>query len=121
MPPGPKRGRPPRRQPTAKVKPPKLKAPKVASAPSTPRKRPIEQYEHDDKLRLNNPPVGLVTPETDNDQGKKTYSYDPHFDPQGAPASSAPSSRSARNTPRSSRSRSSAPGRRRASSRRARR
>jgi len=24
------------------------------------------------------PPVGLVTPETDRDAGKKTYTYDPH-------------------------------------------
>ena len=31
------------------------------------RKRPIEKYEHSDKERLNNPPVGLVTPETDKD------------------------------------------------------
>ncbi len=46
-------------------------------------KRPIESYEHRDKERLNNPPVGLVTPETDPDAGaKKTYAYDPHLDPQ---------------------------------------
>lgn len=29
------------------------------------RKRPIEQYDHRDKQRANNPPVGLVTPATD--------------------------------------------------------
>ena len=47
-------------------------------------KRPIESYEHRDKERVNNPPVGLVTPETDPDAGqkKKTYTYDPHLDPQ---------------------------------------
>lgn len=47
-------------------------------------KRPIETYEHKGKDRLNNPPVGLVTPETDPDAGqkKKTYAYDPHLDPQ---------------------------------------
>ncbi len=47
-------------------------------------KRPIESYEHRDKARVNNPPVGLVTPETDPDAGqqKKTYAYDPHLDPQ---------------------------------------
>ena len=28
-------------------------------------KKPIEQYEHADKTRKNNPPVGLVTPDTD--------------------------------------------------------
>ncbi len=45
-------------------------------------KRPIESYDHRDKERLNNPPVGLVTPATDQDAGRKTYSYDPHLDPQ---------------------------------------
>jgi len=46
-------------------------------------KRPIESYENRDKERVNNPPVGLVTPETDPDAGdkKKTYAYDPHLDP----------------------------------------
>ena len=45
--------------------------------------RPIESYEHRDKDRINNPPVGLVTPETDPDAGqkKKRYAYDPHLDP----------------------------------------
>ena len=47
------------------------------------KKRPIETYEHQGKQRANNPPVGLVTPETDPDAGKKqTYAYDPHLDPQ---------------------------------------
>ncbi|MFO7971839.1 MAG: site-specific DNA-methyltransferase [Desulfobacterales bacterium] len=45
-------------------------------------KKPIEQYQHKDKERVNNPPVGLVTPETDKDETKTTYSYDPHLDPQ---------------------------------------
>ena len=45
-------------------------------------KRRIESYDHRDKERLNNPPVGLVTPDTDKDVGKKTYAYDPHLDPQ---------------------------------------
>ncbi len=44
-------------------------------------KKPIEQYDHKGKKRVNNPPVGLVTPETDRETGKKTYSYDPHIDP----------------------------------------
>jgi len=46
--------------------------------------RPIETYEHKHKQRLNNPPVGLVTPATDPDAGeqKRTYAYDPHLDPQ---------------------------------------
>ncbi|MFS8911023.1 DUF559 domain-containing protein [Synechococcus sp. H60.3] len=47
-------------------------------------KRAIESYEHRDKERVNNPPVGLVTPENDPDAGqkKKRYAYDPHLDPQ---------------------------------------
>lgn len=45
--------------------------------------KPIEQYEHKDKQRLNNPPVGLVDARTDNGgPKKKTYQYDPHLDPQ---------------------------------------
>jgi adenine-specific DNA-methyltransferase len=36
-------------------------------------KEPIEQYEHLDKMRKNNPPAGLVTPETDRDGEKKSY------------------------------------------------
>src|ERR1035441_353726 len=64
----------------------------------TPAKRPIEGYEHRDKKRINNPPVGLVTPETDPvAPTHKTYDhvasvpsvkprqeldYDLHLDPQ---------------------------------------
>ena len=45
--------------------------------------KPIEQYDHKDKQRLNNPPVGLVDARTDNGGSKrKTYQYDPHLDPQ---------------------------------------
>ena len=44
-------------------------------------KKPIEQYDHKEASRANNPPVGIVTPETDRDAGKKTYAYDPHIDP----------------------------------------
>jgi adenine-specific DNA-methyltransferase len=63
-----------------------------------PPKRPIERYEHSDKTRINNPPVGLVTLETDPvAPTHKTYDYvvpvpsvkshqeldyDPHLDPQ---------------------------------------
>src|SRR5258705_13716838 len=46
------------------------------------KKKPIEQYAHKGKKRANNPPVGLVTPATDKESGKKTYAYDPHLDPQ---------------------------------------
>lgn len=46
------------------------------------RKRPIQNYVHSDKERLNNPPVGLVTPDTDKEAGKRAYAFDPHLDPQ---------------------------------------
>ena len=46
-----------------------------------PEKKEIDQYDHKEAIRANNPPVGLVTPETDRDAGKKTYAYDPHIDP----------------------------------------
>lgn len=41
----------------------------------------IEQYDHKGKERVNIPPVGLVTPETDRETGSKSYAYDPHIDP----------------------------------------
>ncbi len=56
----------------------------MARKKNTETKRPIESYDHRDKERVNNPPVGLVTPQTDPDAGqkKKRYAYDPHLDPQ---------------------------------------
>ena len=55
----------------------------MARRKSTKTKRPIESYQHADKERVNNPPVGLVTPDTDPDAGQQqTYAYDPHLDPQ---------------------------------------
>jgi adenine-specific DNA-methyltransferase len=39
-----------------------------------------KRYVHADK-RLNNPPVGLVTPATDGVEEKKKYAYDPHIAP----------------------------------------
>ena len=45
------------------------------------KKKPIEQYDHKAKTRVNNPPVGLVDAKTDAAEGKKTYAYDPHLDP----------------------------------------
>ena len=50
-------------------------------ATKTPKKKPIEQYEHKDKRRANNPPVGLVDQSNDTVEAKKTYAYDPHLDP----------------------------------------
>jgi len=43
---------------------------------------PIEAYLHTKEERLNNPPVGMVDPDTDPDGAQKIYSYDPHIDPQ---------------------------------------
>jgi adenine-specific DNA-methyltransferase len=55
----------------------------MARKKTTEKEKPIESYQHKDKERVNNPPVGLVTPDTDPDAGaKKTYAYDPHLDPQ---------------------------------------
>jgi len=64
----------------------------------TGKKRAIEPYEHKGKKRVNNPPVGLVTPETDppapthkvyehhppapSVKHGKELDYDPHLDPQ---------------------------------------
>ncbi len=59
----------------------KRRSPSMAKR-SSDDKRPIEQYEHADKTRANNPPVGLVTPATDPDLPRKSYQYDPHLDPQ---------------------------------------
>ncbi len=44
-------------------------------------RRQVESYAHEDKERVNNPPVGLVTPDTDPDSDAKTYEHDPHIDP----------------------------------------
>ncbi len=61
---------------------PKKKSP-ANSAAGKSAKRPIEQYDHKSKTRLNNPPVGLVTEKTDPPvTSKKSYAYDPHLDPQ---------------------------------------
>ncbi|MCX7562162.1 site-specific DNA-methyltransferase [Xanthomonadaceae bacterium XH05] len=40
----------------------------------------IIAYRHDQKRR-NNPDVGVVTPETDPEQPRTTWAYDPHIDP----------------------------------------
>lgn len=58
------------------------KSKKATTKPIKAAKRPIEQYEHRDKQRPNNPPVGLVTPDTDRDGERRRYAYDPHLDPQ---------------------------------------
>jgi hypothetical protein len=40
----------------------------------------VLSYRHADR-RKNNPEVGMVDPETDPDQPKTTWAYDPHIDP----------------------------------------
>ncbi len=43
----------------------------------------VEQYRHQDKKRPNNPPVGLVNPKTDPEQGEtQSWQHDPHLDPE---------------------------------------
>ena len=55
----------------------------IAHGPVGKAGKPIEQYEHKDKERLNNPPVGLVDDGTEPYKTiKKKYQYDPHLDPQ---------------------------------------
>src|SRR5438045_3058870 len=72
--------------------------PRGKTSGGKPPKRPIERYEHTDKKRANNPPVGLVTPETDpvapthatydyiapvpSVKPRQALDYDPHLDPQ---------------------------------------
>lgn len=51
-------------------------------APTKKAKKEITSYAHTDEQRVNNPPVGLVTPDTDKDGDRKSYAYDPHLDPQ---------------------------------------
>lgn len=57
---------------------------KSAKTKNKPKARPIQQYEHLDQERVNNPHIGLVNESTDTDYGqnKKIYQYDPHLDPQ---------------------------------------
>jgi adenine-specific DNA-methyltransferase len=62
---------------------------KTAKDAKTPRARVVKHYDHPTKTRLNNPPVGLVTPDTDPDMSPKTYAYDPYLDPQLAWAGKA--------------------------------
>jgi adenine-specific DNA-methyltransferase len=74
---------------------PEPRAPKPARAPSAPAAKPrvkfstgsagadgtqVLSYRHADR-RKNNPEVGMVDPETDPDQPKTTWAYDPHIDP----------------------------------------
>jgi hypothetical protein len=48
--------------------------PRSAKSGGSPDGEPIEQYEHTDKMRLNNPSVGLVTVASDAAAAPKQYS-----------------------------------------------
>jgi adenine-specific DNA-methyltransferase len=61
---------------------PRTRSTQLSTAHQPERQKPIEQYDHQGKERVNNPPVGLVTPDTDIDSTRKTYAYDPHLDSQ---------------------------------------
>jgi len=65
---------------------PKKSKPIPISKTKTPKKKlvahkTIEPYEHKGKERLNNPPVGLVNADSEPEEPRKTYAYDPHLDP----------------------------------------
>ena len=49
---------------------------------SRPTEQKVENYTHQDKKRVNNPPVGLVNHRNDQEEEKKQYAHDPHLDPQ---------------------------------------
>src|SRR5688500_6814917 len=55
----------------------KMKTPSKKAATQ----KAIERYEHRDKQRLNNPPVGLINADSEPEEPRKTYAYDPHLDP----------------------------------------
>jgi adenine-specific DNA-methyltransferase len=64
--------------PDKKKKP--AKKPVGARAKASEADAAILSYRHPHK-RKNNPDVGVVTPETDPDQAKTAWAYDPHIDP----------------------------------------
>ncbi len=45
------------------------------------KKRTVGAYMHKNKTRVNNPPVGLVSSQTDKLNGLSKYQHDPHIDP----------------------------------------
>jgi adenine-specific DNA-methyltransferase len=52
-------------------------------------KKNVENYEHTDTKRLNNPQVGLVNTKTEKAEKKKKYEFDPHLSPELVWASKA--------------------------------
>ncbi len=71
-------GSPPKtpEQKTRRKKQAKKKARRTDDSPTE-----ITTYHHSDK-RVNNPPVGMVTPETDRVEEPKRWAYDPHIAPE---------------------------------------
>ena len=54
--------------------------PRKQPSPDAEKMRDVETYTHDDKQRINNPPVGMA--QHDKAEEKvKTYQFDPHLDP----------------------------------------
>ncbi len=54
----------------------------LVKRPKINKKEDVVQYTHQDETRVNIPPTGLVTAETDPLNGKKAYTFDPHLDPE---------------------------------------
>ena len=54
----------------------------MVKRPKVEKKEDVTQYTHLTETRVNIPPTGLVTAETDPLDGKKTYKFDPHLDPE---------------------------------------
>ena len=54
--------------------------PTKPKARNAPRDEKVLSYRHDQR-RVNNPEVGLVTPDDDADEHETRYAYDPHIDP----------------------------------------
>jgi adenine-specific DNA-methyltransferase len=48
--------------------------------PASPEEPQVIAYRHADR-RVNNPEVGMVTPDSDPEAGKTRWAYDPHLDP----------------------------------------
>lgn len=53
---------------------------KILTVAEVDKLREIETYEHSDKKRTNNPPVGMTQHDKSEDK-MKTYQFDPHLDP----------------------------------------
>lgn len=54
----------------------------MAPRSRTQAKRRIESYDHRDRERFNDSPVGSVTQVADRDADMNSYAYDPELDPQ---------------------------------------